>query len=54
MSIDLLEHRNEKGKPAEQIIDDILKRQQIDVDEVSGATNSSKVIKKAIENAIGG
>ena len=54
VSIDLLEHRNEKGKPAEQIIDDILKRQQIDVDEVSGATNSSKVIKKAIENAIGG
>ena len=51
-SVTLLEHRNERGKPAEAIIDDVLRKQQIDVDAVSGATNSSKVIQKAIENAI--
>lgn len=51
-SVTLLEHRNERGKPAEVIIDDVLRKQQIDVDAVSGATNSSKVIQKAIENAI--
>lgn len=51
-SVTLLEHRNEHGKPAEAIIDDVLKKQQIDVDAVSGATNSSKVIQKAIEDAI--
>lgn len=51
-SIDLLEHRNERGKPAEGILDEIMEKQQIDADVVSGATNSSKVIKKAIEYAI--
>ena len=51
-SVELLEHRNERGKPAEAIIDDVLKEQKIDVDAVSSATNSSKVIKKAIENAV--
>ena len=52
LSIDLLEHRNERGKKAERIIPDILKNQKLQVDAVSGATNSSKVIKKAIENAL--
>lgn len=52
VSIELLEHRNEKGKPAERILDDVLVNQKIDVDVVGGATNSSKVIKKAIENAV--
>jgi uncharacterized protein with FMN-binding domain len=50
--IKLLEHKNGKGKPAEAIINDILNKQSLDVDAVSGATNSSKVIKKAIENAL--
>ncbi len=50
--IDLLEHKNERGASAEKIIDDMLQRQSIDVDAVSGATNSSKVIKKAVENAL--
>lgn len=50
--IDLLEHKNERGVSAEKIIDDMLQRQSIDVDAVSGATNSSKVIKKAVENAL--
>jgi uncharacterized protein with FMN-binding domain len=49
--IDLLEHKNEHGSTAEKITNDIIKEQRIDVDAVSGATNSSKVIKKAVENA---
>lgn len=52
VSVTLLEHRNERGKPAESILDDVVTKQEIDVDVVSGATNSSNVIKKAIENAI--
>lgn len=52
ISINLLEHRNERGTRAESIIDDVILKQKIDVDAVSGATNSSNVIKKAIENAI--
>ena len=51
-SINLIEHRNEKGKTAEVILDNIVAVQEIDVDAVSGATNSSNVIKKAIENAV--
>jgi len=50
--IDLLEHKNEKGASAEIITDDIIQHQQIDVDAISGATNSSKVIKMAVENAL--
>lgn len=53
-SIDLLEHRQGQGKAAESIIDQIIAKQSIDVDTVSGATNSSKVIKKAVENALTG
>lgn len=52
VSINLLEHRNERGERAEAMIDHVLSEQKIDVDAISGATNSSKVIKKAIENAI--
>ena len=52
VSINLMEHRNEKGKTAEVILDNIVAMQEIDVDAVSGATNSSNVIKKAIENAL--
>lgn len=51
-SIHLLEHRNERGKRAEGIIDSVISEQNIDVDAISGATNSSNVIKKAIEKAI--
>lgn len=52
VSINLMEHRNEKGKTAERILDKIVATQEIDVDAVSGATNSSNVIKKAIEDAV--
>lgn len=50
--IDLLEHKNERGAPAEKITGDIIREQKVDVDAISGATNSSKVIKKAVENAL--
>jgi len=52
VSINLIEHRNEKGEDAETILEDIVATQYLEVDTVSGATNSSNVIKKAIENAI--
>ena len=52
VSIDLLEHRNERGSRAEDIIDHIISEQRTDVDAVSGATNSSNAIKKAIEKAL--
>lgn len=51
-NIDLLEHRNGKGKPAERIVDEILNKQTTNVDVVSGATSSSLVIRKAIEDAL--
>ncbi len=51
--IDLLEHKNDRGTSAERIIEQIVKAQSLEVDAVSGATNSSKVIKKAVANALG-
>ena len=51
-NINILEHRNERGKTAEVIADSIVDEQNIDVDAISGATNSSTVIKKAVENAL--
>lgn len=53
-NVELLEHRNERGKNAEGIENDIVAQQKVDVDEISGATNSSKVIKKAVDNALTG
>ena len=50
--IDLLEHRNGRGAPAEPITGTMIREQKIDVDAISGATNSSIVIKKAVDNAL--
>lgn len=52
VSINILEHRHERGKTAETVIDKIITEQKIDVDAISGATNSSTVIKKSVENAL--
>ena len=52
IDINILEHRNERGKNAEVIIDKIVAEQRIDVDAISSSTNSSIVIKKAVENAL--
>ena len=54
VSINIMEHRHERGKAAETVIEKIIEEQKIDVDAVSGATNSSTVIKKAVENALKG
>ena len=54
VSINILEHRHERGKAAETVIEKIIEEQKIDVDAVFGATNSSTVIKKAVENALKG
>ena len=51
-NINILEHRHERGKTAEVVTDSIVDEQKIDVDAISGATNSSTVIKKAVENAL--
>lgn len=50
--IDILKHKNGKGKPAEAIVDKVIDKQSLQVDAISGATNSSKVILKAIEDAL--
>lgn len=51
-NIELLEHRHERGEAAAGIVQDMVAEQRIDVDAVAGATNSSKVIKKATDNAL--
>lgn len=52
IDIKLIEHNNGKGSAAESIIDDIIIQQTTDVDLISKATISSKVIRKAIENSL--
>jgi uncharacterized protein with FMN-binding domain len=50
--VKILAHDNGKGKPAEAIVDDIVKSSSLEVDTVSGATLSSDVIKMAVYNAL--
>ncbi len=50
--ITLEEHRNGKGAPAEAVLQQVLDKQTLQVDTISGATYSSLTIIKAIENAI--
>lgn len=51
-NIALLAHKNDRGSTAETVIDKIVAEQKIQVDAVAGATNSSTVLKKAVENAL--
>lgn len=51
-NIVLLSHKNGRGQPAEVVLDRILQEQRLGVDAVSGATNSSTVLKKAVEQAL--
>jgi uncharacterized protein with FMN-binding domain len=53
-NIKILEHRTEQGEKAECIADSIVAQQSVKVDVISSATNSSKVIMKAVENALSG
>jgi uncharacterized protein with FMN-binding domain len=50
--IEILEHQKMLGGKAEKITNDILERQSLDVDAITGATVSSKTILKAVENAL--
>jgi len=47
-----LDHRHDRGADAEVLTDHVLDAQSLDVDLISGVTSSSKVILKAIENAL--
>lgn len=48
----LTKHTSGRGAKAETIPDKVIEAQALDIDAVSGATYSSKVILKAIENAL--
>lgn len=51
-NIELLDHFHGRGYNGEAIIDEIMKEQSLNVDMISGATHSSFVILKAVENAL--
>ena len=48
----ITKHKSGKGAPANAIVDRVLEHQSLQVDAIAGATYSSKVILKAIENAL--
>lgn len=52
LRIDLVKHFNGQGQAAESIPGEVVARQNLMVDAVSGATVSSKCILKAIEDAL--
>ena len=50
--IEIKDHMTGLGKNGEKIIDHIINKQSLDVDAISGATQSSVTITKAVENAL--
>jgi len=50
--ITILKHDNGQGKPAEAILDEVIAHQSLEVDVIAGATYSSKVILKALQDAL--
>ncbi len=50
--IDLLRHVHSNGEEAEAVLDRIVAQQSVKVDVVSGATTSSLVLMKAVEDAL--
>lgn len=51
-SVHITRHQNGLGKAAETITDTMVAQNTLDVDAVSGATVSSKVIQSAVYNAL--
>lgn len=51
-AIDIIKHQTGQGQGAEVIVDDVILKQSLQVDTISKATGSSKVILKAIEDAL--
>ncbi len=54
VKIEFIEHIAGLGHKAEIIVEDIIEKQSLHVDDITGATTSSRVIKLAIENALEG
>jgi len=52
VDIELLQHENGRGRPAEVIPAQVIAAQSLQVDTISKATHSSKVILEAIEQAL--
>lgn len=50
--IDILKHDTLLGKPAENIVNNIIEQQSLEVDAITSATYSSDTIRKAVENAL--
>ena len=51
-AVELLKHQSGQGAPADKILDQIIEAQTLKVDVISGATYSSKIILKAVENSL--
>lgn len=52
VNINLLKHECGTGKPAESILDEMVKNNTDDADVVSGATVSSKTLRNAVNKAL--
>ena len=50
--IEILRHECGKGKIADVIVDEMVEKDDVEVDAVSGATFSSEVIKDAVRSAL--
>lgn len=51
-NVEILKHECGKGRPAEAITKEMIEKNDIEVDTVSGATISSEVIKDAVRKAL--
>lgn len=51
-SVELIEHVNERGAAAEKMIEWINQEKKFNVGMIAGASNSCKVMLKAIENSL--
>ena len=53
IKIEIIDHTcSPVGKKAEGIIEQVVEKQNLEIDAVSGATASSKTLLKAVENAL--
>jgi uncharacterized protein with FMN-binding domain len=52
IKIDILKHYHGPGYGADKLTEELIKKQTLEVDAISGATKSSYVLKKAVEDAL--
>lgn len=50
--MELIRHQNGKGQPAESMLPEMINQNTSEVDEVSGATLSSKTIRAAVRKTL--